>query len=79
MAELKFRHTTVVSHGSRMEANVGRNFSSARTSDLGLRTSDFGPRTSDFDKHQIMAIQIDEQLRRYEDLARRAGDLRSYL
>ncbi|HEV3484792.1 MAG TPA: peptide chain release factor 2 [Vicinamibacterales bacterium] len=26
-----------------------------------------------------MAIQIDEQLRRYEDLARRASDLRSYL
>ncbi len=26
-----------------------------------------------------LAFQLDEQLRRYEDLARRAGDLRSYL
>jgi len=26
-----------------------------------------------------MAIEIDDQLRRYEDLARRADDLRSYL
>jgi hypothetical protein len=26
-----------------------------------------------------VAFQLDEQLRRYQDLARRAGDLRSYL
>jgi len=26
-----------------------------------------------------MAIQLDEQLRKYQDLARRATDLRSYL
>jgi hypothetical protein len=28
---------------------------------------------------QDVAFQLDEQLRRYQDLARRAGDLRSYL
>ena len=41
--------------------------------------ADPGPRIPDPDKASSMAIQFDEQLRRYEDLARRAGDLRSYL
>jgi hypothetical protein len=27
----------------------------------------------------FVALQIEDQLRRYEDLARRAGDLRSHL
>ena len=31
------------------------------------------------DRSHGLAYQLDEQLRRYEDLARRAGDLRSYL
>jgi hypothetical protein len=44
------------------------------------RTTNYEPRITNHEpRHHHMAIQLDEQLRRYEDLARRAGDLRSYL
>jgi hypothetical protein len=42
------------------------------------RLKDFNLQPSAFSLY-FMAVQLDEQLRRYQDLARRATDLRSYL
>ena len=37
------------------------------------------PSVTSVNLDSLMPIQLDDQLRRYQDLARRASDLRSYL